>query len=386
MKKQIIILFILNIFCINKGKQFDNSMDLFNTLGMFLHYLAYNSETIQLTKRHSHTATLLTNGKVLIVGGNDDTTALDSVKLYDPSSGEISTVENLNEARYEHTATLLQNGNVLIAGGRNFNNALDTTETYDPDKSTFTQGNSLSTKRTNHTASLLLDGTVLLAGGYSYSTNTDGTFSSTNLSSVDIYDLNSSSPTTVTMNEARNKHTATVLPSGQVLIVGGVDESGAYLSNSETFDTSTNTFSFTTLSLNQARCSHAASLLLNGKVLITGGNNFAGYLSSAEVYDSNTNNFSYLSNQNSMNISRVSHTSTLLYNGKVLLVGGDTSSNSSELYDPSTDSFSSISSLAISIQSHTATILSNGNVLITAGSNRNDATNNIYVYNPSSDN
>ena len=71
------------------------------------------------TARECHTATLLPNGKVLVAGGDGDSSGcLSSAELYDPASGLWSSTGNLATARYDHTATLLPNGKVLVAGGR----------------------------------------------------------------------------------------------------------------------------------------------------------------------------------------------------------------------------------------------------------------------------
>src|SRR5262249_16659472 len=68
--------------------------------------------------RTVHTATLLSNGKVLVAGGFDTNgVALASAKLYDPANGTWSATGSLGSARAGHTATLLPNGKVLVAGG-----------------------------------------------------------------------------------------------------------------------------------------------------------------------------------------------------------------------------------------------------------------------------
>ena len=79
------------------------------------------------TARHTHTATLLENGKVLVAGGNGSDgnhipVSLDSAELYDPATEMWSSTGNLNIPRESPTATLLQNGKVLLFGGRNYNN------------------------------------------------------------------------------------------------------------------------------------------------------------------------------------------------------------------------------------------------------------------------
>src|SRR5262249_7044591 len=72
------------------------------------------------TARFAQTATLLANGKVLVVGGTSDgTTALSSAELYDPGTNTWSAAGSLGTARDGHTATLLANGKVLVTGGRN---------------------------------------------------------------------------------------------------------------------------------------------------------------------------------------------------------------------------------------------------------------------------
>ena len=67
--------------------------------------------------RYYHTATSLTNGKVLVAGGGSNGSSLVQSELYDPATGAWTQTGNLNFARYYHTATLLPNGKVLVAGG-----------------------------------------------------------------------------------------------------------------------------------------------------------------------------------------------------------------------------------------------------------------------------
>src|SRR5947207_1080798 len=81
----------------------------------------------------------------------------------------------------------------------------------------------------------------------------------------------------------RNRHHATLLPDGKVLVAGGYNDSG-YLSSAELFDQASGTWT-TTGSLATARQSHTATLLPNGQVLVTGGRNLSGFLASTELYD-----------------------------------------------------------------------------------------------------
>jgi hypothetical protein len=89
---------------------------------------------------------------------------------------------------------------------------------------------------------------------------------------------------TGSLTTARYGHTATLLPSGKVLVAAGV--SGNFLTSAELYDPASGTWTATG-SLNTARYNHTATLLHNGKVLVVGGANGNGgnYLTSAELYD-----------------------------------------------------------------------------------------------------
>ena len=116
------------------------------------------------TARSYHTATLLLDGKVLVVGGAN-TVALASAELYDPASGTWSFTGSLNTARYGHTATLLLDGKVLVVGGAVNSVALASAEIYDPTTGTWAATADLTDARFGHTATLLSTGKVLVAGG-----------------------------------------------------------------------------------------------------------------------------------------------------------------------------------------------------------------------------
>ena len=230
--------------------------------------------------RGDHTATLLANGKVLIAGGaeQDPTgTGLASAELYDPGTGSFTQTGSMAVGRYLHTATLLQSGKVLIVGGAltSTSDPVATAEVYDPATGAFTMTGTMATARERHTATLLADGRVLIAGG----TTSAGTADSSPTATVEVYDPSTGSfSVTGSMAEARTFHTATLLPSGQVLVAGGGDEN----STAEVYDPAIGAFTITG-GMEIGRSGHTATLLPNGTVLMTGGGIFAG-LASAELY------------------------------------------------------------------------------------------------------
>jgi hypothetical protein len=139
------------------------------------------------------TATLLTNGKVLLTGGEDENTIYAFAEIYDPATGIFTRTGSMSRARANHTATLLSDGTVLIAGGDSFDCVRGcpsaSVEVYNPSTGTFTPADSLLVGRAGQMATLLKNRTVLLAGGHS---NSEGAL--TNLASAEIYTPSGGNP------------------------------------------------------------------------------------------------------------------------------------------------------------------------------------------------
>jgi len=172
------------------------------------------------------TATLLSDGNVLIVGNNPP-------ELYDPVTEEFFLTGALSHPEYWygmywHTATLMQDGRVLVTGGTDDMVQLDTAELYDPSTGTFAATGAMTQRRVLHTAVRLADGSILIAGGETTNCLPSGRceFAGTS-ASAELYD-----PYTETFSPAgemavsRADHTATVLGDGRVLITGGVSYGG----------------------------------------------------------------------------------------------------------------------------------------------------------------
>src|SRR6266581_361846 len=114
--------------------------------------------------RAGHTATLMTNGEVLVIGGYFGS-RLASAERYNPVTGTWSRIASLPKGIAEHTATLLPNGKVLVAGGVS-GTTYATAELFDPATGKWTYTGSLVERRDSHTATLLANGEVLVTGGY----------------------------------------------------------------------------------------------------------------------------------------------------------------------------------------------------------------------------
>ena len=223
--------------------------------------------------RVARSATLLPDGKVLVVGDDE---VRGSAVVYDPASRTWSATKRMVQPQFGSTATLLLDGRVLVAGGK-----VPSSELYDPASGTWTPTGTMTARRAGHTATLLPDGRVLVTGG-----EDDGGF----VASAELYDPSTGSwAPTGSMGDARSGHSATLLPDGKVVVSGGYRSDGnGVLASAELYDPASGTWA-ATRSMDASRANQTATLLLDGKALVSGGlsviSGMFGPLASAELYD-----------------------------------------------------------------------------------------------------
>ena len=178
-------------------------------------------------------ATLLPDGRLLLIGGEGTKGPLSTAAILDTHSGVITALAcELDHPRAWHTATTLPDGRILVFGGVGSDGQVERIpELFDPSKDTFAPLPPMGiAPRAYHTATLLTDGRVLFAGGLSEDGNTLGT--------IELWDFRTNSATSVLpgLIVPRSKHTSTLLATGAVLLWGGVDKTNTVLSFGEVFD------------------------------------------------------------------------------------------------------------------------------------------------------
>lgn len=330
--------------------------------------------------RQYHTATLLSDGRVLVAGGWDDYAATDTAELYDPITGRFSPTGRMTTPRAGHTATLLPGGEVLLTGGTPglADRRTDciggcpesSAELFDPVAGTFrATGGAMSFGRIYHTATLLEDGTVLVVGHRLYQGSciyVPG--SDAFVDQVDAFAV-------------RAAATATLLPDGTVLVAGA--------GSAERYEPDEHTFHLEPFPMVEERWFHAAALLPGGNVLLAGGATWGvmgmagrSFEATAETYDAVDGRFAPTG---SMAVARAGHTATPLPRGGVLVAGGYHGhvESSAEVYDVSCRCFTAMGAMLEPRWNHTATLLPDGLVLVVGGTaSGSRSTRSAEIYHP----
>ena len=381
--------------------------------------------------RYTHEATLLPDGTVLVTGARDATGMLLTIsvtdglgnpvaatEVYDPRSGGQSIiVDPLPEPRYQHEATLLNDGTVLVSGGTyrvtgaGGDSATASVQRYTWNAALGSRWRSVEpvsgAPLKSNTATLLPDGKVLVTGGrYGGGWPVVGSqpfpLGGTASAEVNVYDPSAPAGSEWTARGSlptqRQYHSATLLSTGKVLVVGGADSSNATaLSSAQLYDPSAGGGSWTTADAipGGGRWGHTATTMLNGKVLVVGGLGTAIWppYGTVMLFDPAAAAGGQWT-QGPSSAGRFGHTSSLLPGGKVLVVGGYNPSTAQPfgavtVYDPGTNSWANATTMPVTRQGHTATVLSNGSVVVIGGATANGGVLNgtpvasVGLYNPS---
>ncbi|MBO9662134.1 kelch repeat-containing protein [Dokdonella sp.] len=325
-----------------------------------------------VTARTSPTATTLLDGRVLITGGNVrtvDRAPAATAEVFDPASGQFSATGAMTVPRWDHAATLLHDGRVLVVGGSSGadDNGISFTqangELYDPASGTFSAvPSAIEVGGERTTVTTLADGRALVVSGWIQGQGT--------VARAQLFD-----PASDTFSEtgaphfSRIVHTATLLADGRVLVVGGTSSTEGLLDNAELYDPATGTFTLLASTMSTSRERHAAARLADGRVLITGGYGPEEMLDVSELFDPAT--ASFVPSQATMALARVDFNLLALPDGKVFALGSNQwgiEAGTAELYDPAADAFSLISPGPSTERDGARTaLLADGRVLIAAG-------------------
>ena len=277
------------------------------------------------TARHGHTATLLPDGRVLVVGGyNVPQGWLTDAEVYDPSSNSWTVVPPPSPHGVSHTATRMKDGRVLVAGGCIGSGVCtDRVEIFDPKTNTWTKAASLAGDRASQTAILLDDGRVLLAGGGSETGAPAG-------GDALLYDPQTDAwAATGPMVTPGDFAQSVRLPDGRVLVAGGMAQADAsslaMTASAEVYDPASNTWTAVP-SLSQPRYAFSLVSSSDGHVLAIGGardheNNFkaSSFIREIESYDWQANRWSVVGE---LPQPEAFATATLLMDGRVWVTGG----------------------------------------------------------------
>ena len=317
---------------------------------------------------------LLGDGRLMVVGGatgssSNDATA--AVYIYDPGTDHWTAATQMLQPRAYPMVVRLADGSVLVAGGSHNGQPLDTAERYNPSNGTWVAAGRLNLPRTQGSLVLLQDGRALATGG-----GIEGSPGWSSTASVELFDPTKGVWTIgPPMSEPRARHTATLLPGGDVLVTGGATtfhgNVGSVTASAQIFSPRTNTWR-PAAPMSIPRYVHQAALLANGRVLVAGGwsatSNSDVSKASVEIYDPVANRWAAAG---PLVTARAEFVMVRLLDGRLLAVAGVDRSyhvmDSAELFDPGSGTWQLTGKLAEAKMWPAAVVLADGRVLIAGG-------------------
>jgi hypothetical protein len=215
--------------------------------------------------RVGHTATVLPDGRVLVVGGDGPVGEAAEAELWDPRTNAFSPAGRLAHPRMGHAATLLLDGRVIVAGGVDLidraGSGVGEVEVWDPSSQAFTVVSSFLDSPKLMSLTRLAAGSVLMAGAFIVPYGAD------NYGGVLIWHPSGGTGQQGQMARSRDGHSATLLADGRVLVAGGRSPAGDMVDSVEVWDPADGRFHETT-PLSRPAANHTAVLLADGRVLI----------------------------------------------------------------------------------------------------------------------
>jgi len=291
------------------------------------------------------------------------------------ASNTWSPVTELNQNRIHHSSTTLNNDQVLVVGGISGTSIVSSTEIYNANTNQWQNSTNMSTGRQDHIAARLNDGRVLIAGG----TGNGG-----DLSSAEIFDPSNASWTNVaSMSIPRTAALVTKLSNGNILVSSGFNN-GSALATAEIYNPTTNSWTSTGAMVSDATHAREALLLQDGRVFIIGLEGWTNALPPAsydppetptrmpQIYNPANNAWSTAAPRN---VQQRWGTAVVMTDGRVLSTGGErffhygwgypafTCAINSEIYDPTTNTWSTTGIMLNYQGASASTVLPDGTIL-----------------------
>jgi N-acetylneuraminic acid mutarotase len=322
------------------------------------------------TERKVFSITTMQDGRIFAAGGRDIVNShLDSAEIYDPALGTWSSAAPMPDALSAAPLFLLPSQEIAVVLGESVAGRRDSIHIYHPGTDTWRTSATLPSPRGSGFAQLLGDGTILIAGGEIDGGGGQGVYDKLSYS----YDYVSNTFTPQgDMRERRASPASTVLSDGSVVALGSLVPFGESQSSLEFYNPASGTWSGT-VGADFAREDFAYEELDDGRILLAGGmasdNNNGGGLArtdTVEVYDPDTDSWSTMPDMSS---AREGLLSAKLADGRVLLMGGEAASHlsSTDFFDPSTNTLSAGPAMSSDHTEGSATLLNDGRVLVVGG-------------------